>query len=52
MIIPVLILKDRRSHCPIFFIGLDDLISNKERAGRPKDLDDLQYLRRTQERGG
>jgi len=30
---------------PVHFIGLDSLIRNKERAARPKDLDDLQYLR-------
>lgn len=30
---------------PIYFIGLDPLIRNKETAARPKDLDDLQYLR-------
>ncbi|MFC1672441.1 DUF6036 family nucleotidyltransferase [Planctomycetota bacterium] len=28
----------------IHFIGLGDLIRNKESAGRPKDLDDLAYL--------
>jgi hypothetical protein len=30
----------------VHFIGLDDLIRNKESAGRPKDLDDLDFLRR------
>jgi hypothetical protein len=29
---------------PVYYIGLDQLITNKEAAGRPKDLDDLQYL--------
>lgn len=30
---------------PIYFIGLQDLINNKKQAGRPKDQDDLSYLR-------
>lgn len=29
---------------PLSFIGLVDLIRNKEAAGRPKDFEDLQYL--------
>ena len=29
---------------PLLFIGLDALIRNKTAAGRPKDLEDLQYL--------
>lgn len=33
-------------HCePIHFIGLEALIVNKRAAGRPKDLDDLRFLR-------
>ncbi len=28
----------------VHFIGLDHLISNKKKAGRPKDLDDLRFL--------
>jgi len=31
-------------------MGLNDLIKNKQVAGRPKDLDDLAYLKRAQER--
>ena len=31
---------------PVTFIGLDALIRNKRASGRPKDLDDLSYLRR------
>ncbi|MFN0101588.1 MAG: nucleotidyltransferase [Bryobacteraceae bacterium] len=31
---------------PVYFIGLDDLIRNKESAGRPKDLGDAGELRR------
>jgi predicted nucleotidyltransferase len=34
----------------IHFIGVDQLIENKERVGRPKDLNDLRFLRRS--RGG
>ena len=30
---------------PISFIGLEALIRNKRAAGRPKDLDDLRYLK-------
>jgi hypothetical protein len=31
---------------PVVFIGLAELIKNKEASGREKDLDDLRYLRR------
>lgn len=31
---------------PVYYIGLIHLIRNKEAAGRPRDLDDLAYLRR------
>jgi predicted nucleotidyltransferase len=34
---------------PVYFIGLDQLIANKEAIGRPKDLEDLKYLRKTKE---
>jgi predicted nucleotidyltransferase len=30
---------------PIHFIGIDELIRNKEALGRPRDLEDLKYLR-------
>jgi len=30
---------------PLFYIGLDELITNKQAAGRPKDLEDLRFLR-------
>jgi len=33
----------------VYFIGLEDLIKNKESAGRPKDLDDLDFLRRAKD---
>jgi hypothetical protein len=35
---------------PIYFIGLDDLIRNKESLNRPKDQEDLKYLKKIQER--
>ncbi len=31
---------------PVFFLGLDDLIRNKESTGRPKDLGDADELRK------
>ena len=34
---------------PLYYIGVDELIRNKENAARSKDLDDLEYLRRTKE---
>jgi predicted nucleotidyltransferase len=37
---------------PANFASLDDLISMKEAAGRPKDLEDLKYLRRIRDRSG
>lgn len=29
---------------PLWYLGLDELIKNKRATGRPKDLDDLDYL--------
>jgi predicted nucleotidyltransferase len=37
---------------PTNFASLEDLISMKEAAGRPKDLEDLKYLRRIRDRAG
>ena len=34
---------------PVRYVGLDDLIRNKEAAARPKDLDDLPFLRKARE---
>lgn len=34
---------------PVSYVGLDDLIRNKEAAARPKDLDDLPFLRKARE---
>jgi len=36
---------------PVFFIGLEQLIKNKESIKRPKDLEDLKYLLKAKERG-
>lgn len=30
---------------PLYYVGLEHLIANKQASGRPKDLDDLSYLR-------
>ena len=35
---------------PIYYISLEDLIKNKHLAGRPKDMDDLPYLRKARDR--
>ena len=37
--------KIKKRVCSVFFIGLDQLIKNKEAVRRPKDLEDLAYLR-------
>lgn len=34
----------------VYFVGLEDLIRNKERMDRPKDQEDLKYLRRALEK--
>jgi predicted nucleotidyltransferase len=34
---------------PVYFIGLDELIRNKETLGRYKDLEDLKYLRKARD---
>ncbi len=39
-------LETERGAIAIYYMGIDHLIANKEAAGRPKDLDDLQFLRR------
>jgi hypothetical protein len=44
------ILVTATAESPIHDMSLDDLIRNKQIAGRPKDLDDLAYLRRARER--
>ena len=35
----------------VFFIGLDELIKNKEAMGRHKDMEDLKYLRSAKQQG-
>ena len=41
------VLVGGKASMPLAYIGLDALIKNKKAAGRPKDLDDLRYLRAT-----
>ncbi|MGD2124333.1 MAG: hypothetical protein PVJ76_21565 [Gemmatimonadota bacterium] len=41
----VTVMMATEDECPIHFIGLEALIRNKVALSRPKDLDDLQYLR-------
>jgi hypothetical protein len=40
----------RGEKVPIYLVGLEELIKNKEAMGRPKDLEDLKYLRRQKKR--
>lgn len=35
---------------PVYYIGLDDLIKNKEAVGRHRDLDDLEFLKKVPRR--
>jgi hypothetical protein len=42
-------IEDRVGQTPASFAGLDDLILMKEAAGRPKDIYDLQVLRKLRE---
>lgn len=39
------LLESETDAVPTYYIGLDQLIANKESAGRSKDRDDLTYLR-------
>lgn len=34
---------------PVYFMGLEQLIKNKEASGRPKDIQDLEYLYKARE---
>jgi len=38
-------IKRAGEEVPVYFIGLDELIRNKKATGRPKDMEDLKYLR-------
>jgi len=42
--------ESRGAGVPVHFLSLPNLLKNKETAGRPKDLDDLRYLRRATQR--
>jgi hypothetical protein len=41
----------RKRRITIYYIGLSALIKNKEACGRPKDLEDLKYLREAAKKG-
>ncbi len=38
-------LETDEGRVPVFYVGIEELILNKATAGRPKDLDDLPFLR-------
>ena len=40
------VVQTEKGDVPLAFIGLDALVKNKRASGRPKDLDDLDYLTR------
>ena len=40
------LLETESGAVPLYYIGIDHLIANKEAVGRPKEQDDLQFLRR------
>lgn len=40
------VLETEEGEVPVPYIGLEDLVRNKRASGRPKDLDDLDYLTR------
>jgi hypothetical protein len=42
-------LQTGEGRVPVNYLGLEELILNKERVGRPKDLDDLRFLRKALE---
>ncbi|RMI12569.1 MAG: hypothetical protein D6681_06540 [Calditrichaeota bacterium] len=42
-------IKIHRREIPVYFIGLDQLIKNKEAVARYKDLEDLKYLKKVQQ---
>jgi hypothetical protein len=45
VIVPV---RTTEGELPLLYLGLPDLIRNKEACARPKDLDDLSFLRKLQ----
>ncbi len=40
----------RRKRFPVFYIGLNDLIKNKEATGRNRDKEDIRFLREAKKR--
>jgi hypothetical protein len=45
----VALLKIRGRTVPVNYVGLDELIRNKEAAARPKDLDDVPFLKKARD---
>ena len=43
-------MRVKKERAPIHYLGLDQLIKNKEVVGRHKDLEDLRYLKKAKER--
>ncbi len=39
-------IKGDEGETPVYYLGLKELVRNKQAAARPKDLDDIKYLRR------
>jgi len=41
-----IVIDTAKGEVPLYYLGLDELIVNKQAVGRPKDLDDLAFLRK------
>ena len=42
--------ESKAGSIPIYYMSLEKLVANKEAAGRPRDLEDLKYLKRALEK--
>lgn len=43
-------LESKEKAIPVYYLGLKNLIRNKEKLNRPKDIDDLRFLRAIQDK--